>query len=70
MFRPLIKVRQGLAVMTRKEQLNFHADRATAELDKALDAPSLDAAKAHFDRSALHFDKLRDLSQGPQPSRS
>lgn len=47
--------------MTVHEQIEFHADRAAAELDLAERALSVHAAHAHFGLSALHRDRLRAL---------
>ena len=49
--------------MTTKEQLKFHSDRAVAELDLGLHARTVEAARAHYDLSALHFQKMRELSR-------
>lgn len=50
--------------MTRQEEIDFHSDRAMAELDLALDAACLQAARAHFGLSALHLDRMRDIRAG------
>ena len=49
--------------MTTKEEMKFHSDRAVAELDLGLHARSIEAARAHYDLSALHFEKMRKLSR-------
>ncbi len=38
-----------------------------AELDRALSASCLDAARAHFSLSALHLDRMRALGGTPNP---
>lgn len=47
--------------MSRLDQIELHSDRALAELDLALDARTVEAAKAHFGLSELHIDRVRDL---------
>jgi hypothetical protein len=37
-----------------------------AELDLALDAQCIQAARAHFGLSALHVDRMRDLKRHPE----
>ncbi|HEY0084796.1 MAG TPA: hypothetical protein VGB65_02680 [Allosphingosinicella sp.] len=44
------------------EDISFHSRRAMAELDRALDARSEAAAKAHFALSNLHLDRMRSLA--------
>ena len=51
--------------MASKDEIQFHSDRAMAELDRALGAASMAAAQAHFQLSALHLEKMRDLSDEP-----
>jgi hypothetical protein len=48
--------------MTREEEIRLHSDRASAELDLALSAQSIQAARAHFSLTALHLDRMRDLA--------
>jgi len=50
--------------MTRDDEIKIHSDRATAEIDMALRAKSLQAARAHFGLTALHLARMRDLA-GP-----
>ena len=52
--------------MSKEELIRFHSDRALAELDMALDAQCIQAARAHFGLSALHLDKMRDLKRGAE----
>ena len=47
--------------MMVEEQIQFHSERAMAELDRALDATCIQAAQAHFGLSALHLDEMRRL---------
>ena len=54
--------------MNRQELISFHSDRALAELDRALDAECIQAARAHFGLSALHLDKMQDLKRGAEPA--
>jgi hypothetical protein len=49
--------------MSKEELIRFHSDRALAELDCALDAHCIQAARAHFGLSALHLDRMRDLKR-------
>jgi len=53
--------------MNKQELIRFHSDRALAELDRALDADCIQAARAHFGLSALHLDKMQDLKRGATP---
>ena len=53
--------------MDKQELIRFHSDRALAELDRALDANCIQAARAHFGLSALHLDKMQDLKRGLTP---
>lgn len=48
--------------MAHQDEIKFHSDRAMMELDLALSAASVSAAKAHFSLSALHLDRMRSLS--------
>jgi hypothetical protein len=52
--------------MTTEDQIRIHSERAMAELDLALDARCVEAARAHFSLSALHLDRLRSLKQRRQ----
>lgn len=54
--------------MIASDDIQFHSERAMAELDLALRAGCLDAARAHFSLSALHVEKMRAL--GGQPVRA
>ncbi len=49
------------------DDIRFHSERAMAELDRALSASCLDAARAHFSLSALHLDRMRALGGTPNP---
>jgi hypothetical protein len=42
-------------------KIDFHSERAMAELDQALQAGSVLAARAHFNLSALHLERMRGL---------
>jgi hypothetical protein len=48
--------------MTRQDEIRIHSDRASAELDMALSAQSIQAARAHFGLTALHLERMRDLA--------
>lgn len=43
------------------EDIQFHSNRAMAELDLALRSGDSRAAQAHFGLSALHLDRMRAL---------
>jgi hypothetical protein len=43
------------------EDIDFHSERAMAELDRALGASCIQAAQAHFGLSALHLDRMQSL---------
>lgn len=49
---------------TEDEDIELHSDRAMEELDLALDATCIQAARAHFGLSALHLDRMRDIRAG------
>lgn len=51
-----------------RDSIDFHARRAMAELDLALSAASISAAKAHFSLSTLHLEKMRSLTAGQMPA--
>ncbi len=51
--------------MQDRDDVRFHSDRAMAELDLALRAQSSVAAEAHLKLSALHFEKVKNLSMLP-----
>lgn len=53
--------------MTIDEQISFHSERAMAELDCALEAHCLQAARAHFGLSSLHLDRMRDIRAAAAP---
>jgi len=44
----------------------YHRDRASRELNIGLSSGSLPAARAHLRLSSLHFQRVRDL-EGQQP---
>ena len=43
------------------DDIAYHRDRATRELNIGLSSASLTAARAHLKLSSLHFQRLRDL---------
>lgn len=43
------------------EDIDFHSERAMAELDRALSASCIQVAQAHFGLSALHLDRMQSL---------
>lgn len=53
--------------MAAQDDIQFHSERAIAELDMALRAGCLDAARAHFSLSAMHLDRMRALGGEPHP---
>jgi len=46
-------------------EITYHRQRASRELNLGLNSGSLPAARAHLKLSSLHFEKLRDL-EAPQ----
>jgi hypothetical protein len=52
--------------MGKNDLIQFHSDRALAELDRALDAQCIQAARAHFGLSALHLDRMQDLKRNAE----
>lgn len=46
------------------EDVQFHSERAMAELDRALQARCYAAARAHFDLSSLHLERIRTICEG------
>jgi hypothetical protein len=53
--------------MATQNDIEFHSERAEAELDLALSANSVQAARAHFGLSVLHVDKMQSLAEA-EPS--
>jgi hypothetical protein len=49
--------------MAAQDEIEFHSERAEAELDLALSANSVQAARAHFGLSVLHVDKMQSLAE-------
>ena len=49
--------------MLRQQDLQYHTDRARAELDLAYAAPHQAAAQAHMKLSALHMAKLKQADE-------
>lgn len=47
--------------MAQKDDVGHHRRRAESEIDLALAAGNLDAARAHFALARLHAERLRDL---------
>jgi hypothetical protein len=50
------------------DQLRYHSERAVAELDMALKASNVDAARAHFRLSSLHLEKSRAEQGASRPA--
>jgi hypothetical protein len=48
--------------------IQYHSQRAMAELDMALGASCPDAARAHFRLSSLHLEKSQKLGGSSRPS--
>jgi hypothetical protein len=53
--------------MAAQDEIEFHSERAEAELDLALSANSVQAARAHFGLSVLHVDKMQSLAEAEPP---
>ena len=49
--------------MLSHDDIQFHSERARAELELAGSAVSASAAKAHRGLSALHLDRLKNLGE-------
>lgn len=47
------------------DRIKFHSERAAAELDLALRASHVQAARSHFGLSALHLEQLNRLFEAP-----
>ncbi|HEX9932372.1 MAG TPA: hypothetical protein VGB08_05970 [Allosphingosinicella sp.] len=47
------------------DQIKFHSQRAAAELDLAMRAGHVAAARAHFGLSQLHLQRLERLAAEP-----
>lgn len=52
--------------MAGGDEISFHSKRAMAELDLAVRATSVGAARAHFGLSSLHLDRMRKLTETEQ----
>ena len=50
--------------MRRNDDLDYHTQRATRELDLGLAAPTNSVACAHLKLSSLHMERVRELSDG------
>jgi hypothetical protein len=53
--------------MASKDDIQFHSERAMAELDRALSASSAAAAQAHFSLSALHLQRMQAVGEPVPP---
>jgi len=51
-------------VMT--DDIDYHRQRASRELNQGLASSSIPAARAHLRLSSLHFQRLRELEGGPE----
>ncbi len=51
--------------MAHPDDIRFHCERASTELERARSAVTAAAAEAHLTLSALHLEKMRALSGGP-----
>ena len=49
------------------DSIRFHSQRAQAELDLAMRASHVAAARAHFGLSALHLERLEALIEPVEP---
>ena len=45
------------------EEIKFHTDRALAEIDLASNCHDHRAAEAHLNLSAMHLDRMRELTE-------
>lgn len=54
--------------MNRQDELSYHSQRATRELDMGLTAQSTPAARAHLQLASMHMQRVRELGGEPQPS--
>ena len=51
-----------------QDEIKFHSDRAMSELDLASRSADIRAAEAHLRLSALHLERMRQLSESaPSP---
>lgn len=48
--------------MSAQDKIDYHSNRVVAEIDSALRAGSVIAARAHFNLSSLHLERLRGLA--------
>ena len=48
--------------MTRRDDLSYHSERATRELDLGLTAETLSVARAHLKLASMHMDRVRQLT--------
>jgi hypothetical protein len=46
-----------------QDEIKFHSDRAMSELDLASRAADMRAAEAHLRLSALHLERMRQLTE-------
>jgi hypothetical protein len=49
------------------DRIKFHSERAAVELDLAMRASHVAAARAHFGLSQLHLEQLTRLIGAPAP---
>ena len=52
------------------DDINYHRQRASRELNQGLASSSIPAARAHLRLSSLHFQRLRELEGGTVASPS
>jgi hypothetical protein len=52
--------------MTREEQVTYHSERSTRELQMGLIASSTQAARAHLALSSLHLQRAREAQGAPE----
>ena len=48
--------------MTKQDDLSYHSERATRELDLGLTAETLSAARAHLKLASMHMERVRELT--------
>jgi hypothetical protein len=54
--------------MTKQDDLIYHRQRATEELNRGLAASCIQVARSHLRLSSLHFERARLLSNDPLKS--
>ncbi len=55
--------------MQREQQLEYHTQRASRELDLGLSAQSTNAARSHLQLASMHMQRVKELSTSPAECR-